>query len=92
MNCRDVRVIEPGERERFLTKTSARALVTEEVGRQHLDRDLAIEPLVVCEIDLAIATRANQRDERVMAQGAANEHRHRRRRAAYPGLIQGAPC
>jgi hypothetical protein len=47
----DVRVVEFREGKRFLPEAPARILVTQAPGRQHLQRDVTIEPLVVRAID-----------------------------------------
>ena len=55
MDHRDVRMLEAGERERLVAEPASRLRIREQLGRQHLDRDIALESRVPRAIDLAHA-------------------------------------
>ena len=91
VNRGDVGVIQLGQRQRFLAEASACPLIREQVGRQHLEGDLPMEAFVLGEVDLAIAAGTDERNDPVVAEGAADQRRNRRRRATRRGL-QRSPC
>src|SRR6185503_14004812 len=47
----DIRMVQAGDGERFAVEAAAGAVVSEHAGRQHLQRDVAIEMLVVGAVD-----------------------------------------
>ena len=79
----DVGVVETRQRQRLLPKPAARLLVAEQAGRQHLDRDLAVQPFVLGQVDFAHPACADQRNDFVVAERGSDERRQVRHRTAH---------
>ena len=73
---RDVGVIEPARRLRLLLEAPQPVGVGGEQRRQHLDRDLALEPLVARAVHLSHASRADRREDLVGTELGAGAQRH----------------
>ena len=69
----DVRVVERGGDPRLAQEALAEALVLGELGRDHLERDLAPETLLLGAVDRAHAAAADERLD-VVARGARSDH------------------
>ncbi len=82
VDVRDVRVLDASLCARFADQPIAARGVVRGRGRQHLDRDRAIEREVGREVDLAHAARAEEALDAVVAQARAGLELARRRRRA----------
>ena len=93
VNRDDVRVIERRGGVRFLDKPATAILVADAVRRQHLDRDLAVEPRIAGAIHLAHPTGADEREDLVRPECRARLEGHASGiRRHYRGVIgQWAP-
>ena len=67
----DVRVVERRRRPRLALEAHQSVGVGGDVRGQHLDRDVATQPLIPGPVDLAHPTRAEQSDETVRAKHRA---------------------
>ena len=65
-------MVEAAERERFAAEALARRVVGQRAGGQDLQRDVAVEPLVVGAIDDAHAAFADLLEDAVVAEGLAD--------------------
>ncbi len=72
----DVGMVEGGRGPGLLLESAQAVDVVGYLGRQHLDRDLAIEALVVGAVDLAHAAGPEWRDDLVRAEARAWGQRH----------------
>ena len=72
----DVRVIERRGGAGFLLEAAQTVGITGELGGQHLDRDLATESRVFCQIDLAHSAGAELRDNLIMIEACARGNDH----------------
>ena len=68
VNRGNMRVVQPGQRFRFLPKPSPCCLVAKGAGRQHLEGDVAVEVRVAGAVDLAHAARAKLGGDLIVAQ------------------------
>ena len=73
----DVRVVEAGDRARFVFEARQAFGVSGHIGRQHLERDVATEAHVPRPIHLAHAAGAERRDDVVATESGACEEGHR---------------
>ena len=87
----DVRVIEGRGGVRFLHKPPPTIVVADAIGRQDLDRDLAVETRIAGAIDLAHPTRANQREDLVRPECRAGLESQSARRHYRVVVGQSAP-
>ena len=71
VNGDDVRVIQRRGGVRLLHESAAAILVADTIGRQHLDRDLAVEPRIASAIDLAHPSGADEGQDFVRTQRGA---------------------
>src|SRR3989442_6299022 len=81
-------MVEARERERFAAEALARLAVLTRRGRQHLDRDLAVQPRVAGAIDLAHSPRTERGDDLVGAEAGAGEEPHPRNLPTVPAGAQ----
>jgi hypothetical protein len=72
-NRSDVGVIQLGEGQRFLAKLLSRCVVSERAGREDLQRDVAIELLVVGTIDFAHAASADLCDDAIVRDALSDQ-------------------
>ena len=72
----DVGMVECGRSPSLLLESAQAIGVVGHLGRQHLDRDLAIEALVVGAVDLAHAAGTQWRDDLVRAEARTRGQRH----------------
>ena len=72
----DVGMIQAGGRARFLLEAPPPFGVRREVGRQHLQRDIAAQPAVVRAVDLAHPARGNRRNDVVASEARARSDCH----------------
>ena len=72
----DVRIVQRGNRARFLLEALPRFRIRRERAGEHLDGDRAIEPRVARAVDLAHAARANRGDDFVGTKTRARLERH----------------
>src|SRR5205809_7520304 len=80
----DVRIVQRGNRARFVLEALPRFRIGCERACEHLDGDGAIEPGVTRAVDLAHAARAQRRDDFVRTKTGARVERHLEQ-AFYPG-------
>ena len=69
----NIRMTQLGERQRFFAELLSCDFVGQRTCRQHFERDIAVQLLVVRAIDDAHAARANLFDDAIMAETLANE-------------------
>ena len=74
----DVRIVQRGNRARFLLEALPRFRIGGERAGEHLDGDRAIEPDVARAVDLAHAARADGAEDFVRTEARADGQRHRR--------------
>ena len=72
----DVRIVQRGNRARFLLEALPRFRIGRERAGEHLDGDRAIEPGVARAVDLAHAARAERGDDFVRTETRACFERH----------------
>src|SRR5262245_56584937 len=75
VNGEDVGMVKTRRRARFLLEPADALLILREGGGQKLERDLAAEPRIFCQINPAHPARANQRERLIVAEAAAHEWR-----------------
>ena len=73
----DVRMIECARRLRLLLETSQTIQIRRQGDRQHLDRDVPLQPLVPCPVHLPHPARAQRREDLVGPELRAGRQRHR---------------
>ena len=69
----DIGVVELGERQRLAAEALPRHLVGQRAGRQQLERDVALQALVMGGVDDAHAARADLLEHAIMAQRLADQ-------------------
>ena len=72
----DVRMVQSGDRARFLFEAAQPIGLRDELRRQNLDRDIATQPAVACTIDLAHTSRADRGDHFIRTEARAGRERH----------------
>ncbi len=78
VNCLDIGMVQPAQDQGFAAETSARRLVGQRLGIEHLDCNVALEPLVASTVHNAHAASSDLFDETEMAKdlpgGEARRH------------------
>jgi hypothetical protein len=72
VDCGDIRMIELGEKKRFLAEVPARSFILEEAEREDFDGDVAVEAFVARAVDFAHTADADFVEDAVMAERLAN--------------------
>ena len=77
VDLRDVGMVEARQRFRFALEAPQTFLVLREFVRQHLDRDLALQPRVARAIDLPHRAGAQRTHDHIIGEGRAGTHARR---------------
>src|ERR1051326_8934625 len=73
VNHSDIGMAEVGESERFVAETLAGSVVSEGAWRQHFDRDIALQPQILCAIYFTHTSGNQFRRDAVMGNGLADQ-------------------
>ena len=91
VDVRDIRMMESRRRLRFLDEATNTIAALGRAITEHLDRNVALEVVVVCQIDLAHAARAKKRTDFVPAESRAWGDRHKRSGDCISGVSPVLP-